>query len=214
MSKLESLTTSLVEMEEQTSLEQVKALLADGQSARSILSALSDGMNIVGEKYSCQEYFLADLVFAAEIFKQALATLEPALAAEAGGEREVLGKIVIGTVEGDLHDIGKNIFVALARNAGFEVNDLGIDVAPDTFIENVKRDGAQIVGMSAILTMAVHSMSKTIQALTEAGLRDQVKVIIGGLPVDDRWQEIVGSDAYTDNAYEGIKICQQFMEVA
>ena len=213
MSKIESLTASLVEMEEQASLEQVKALLVDGESAQSILSALSDGMGIVGEKYSCQEYFLADLVFAAEIFKQALATLEPSLAAEAGGEREVLGKIVIGTVEGDLHDIGKNIFVALARNAGFEVNDLGIDVAPDTFVENVKRDGAQIVGMSAILTMAVHSMSKTIQALTEAGLRDKVKVIIGGLPVDDRWQEIVGSDAYTDNAYEGIKICQQFMEV-
>jgi methylmalonyl-CoA mutase cobalamin-binding domain/chain len=213
MSKIESLTSSLVEMEEQATLEEVKKLLETGESAQGILAALGEGMNIVGEKYGCEEYFLADLVFAAEIFKQALAILEPALVAESGGERKVLGKIVVGTVKGDLHDIGKNIFVALARNAGFDVSDLGINVPPQAFVEQVKRDGAHIVGMSAILTMAVHSMRETIEALTEAGLREQVKVIIGGLPVDARWQEIVGSDAYTDNAYEGIKICQQFMEV-
>ncbi|MGD9048577.1 MAG: cobalamin-dependent protein [Anaerolineae bacterium] len=213
MSKLQSLTESLVEMEEQAALDQVNASLATGESAQAILDALSEGMNIVGEKYSCQEYFLADLVFAAEIFKQALEILEPALEASSG-ERQAVGKIVVGTVEGDLHDIGKNIFVALARNAGFEVNDLGIDVPPATFIEHVKRDGAHILGMSGILTMAVEPMMQTIEALTEAGLRDQVKVILGGLPVDDRWQEAVGSDAYTDDAYEGVKMCMSFMEVA
>ncbi|MGD9146767.1 MAG: cobalamin-dependent protein, partial [Anaerolineae bacterium] len=211
MSKLQSLTESLVEMEEQAALDQVNASLATGESAQAILDALSEGMNIVGEKYSCQEYFLADLVFAAEIFKQALEILEPALEASSG-ERQAVGKIVVGTVEGDLHDIGKNIFVALARNAGFEVNDLGIDVPPATFIEHVKRDGAHILGMSGILTMAVEPMMQTIEALTEAGLRDQVKVILGGLPVDDRWQEAVGSDAYTDDAYEGVKMCMSFME--
>jgi methylmalonyl-CoA mutase cobalamin-binding domain/chain len=200
-------------MEEQAALDQVNASLATGESAQAILDALSEGMNIVGEKYSCQEYFLADLVFAAEIFKQALEILEPALEASSG-ERQAVGKIVVGTVEGDLHDIGKNIFVALARNAGFEVNDLGIDVPPATFIEHVKRDGAHILGMSGILTMAVEPMMQTIEALTEAGLRDQVKVILGGLPVDDRWQEAVGSDAYTDDAYEGVKMCMSFMEVA
>jgi dimethylamine corrinoid protein len=213
MSKLQLLTESLVEMEEQASLDQVNASLAAGESAQDILDALSEGMNIVGEKYSCQEYFLADLVFAAEIFKQAMEVLEPALEASSG-ERQAVGKIVVGTVEGDLHDIGKNIFVALARNAGFEVNDLGINVPPATFIEHVKRDGAHILGMSGILTMAVDSMNQTIEALTEAGLRDRVKVILGGLPVDDRWQEAVGSDAYTDDAYEGVKMCMSFMEVA
>lgn len=213
MSDLKSLTENLVEMEEQGTLDLVNASLAAGESAQDVLNALSEGMNIVGEKYSCQEFFLADLVFAAEIFKQALEILEPALEASSG-EREAAGKIVVGTVEGDLHDIGKNIFVALARNAGFEVNDLGIDVPPATFVEHVKRDGAHILGLSGILTMAVEPMSQTIEALTEAGLRDRVKVILGGLPVDDRWQQAVGSDAYTDDAYAGVKMCMSFMEVA
>jgi dimethylamine corrinoid protein len=213
MSELESLTAMVVEMEEQQALEQVRSLLAARHSARDILHALSEGMNLVGEKYSCQEYFLADLVFAAEIFKQALEILEPAIEAE-GGERKAVGKIVVGTVEGDLHDIGKNIFVALARNAGFDVTDLGIDVPPAAFVEQVKRDGADIVGMSGILTMSVASMVRTVDMLTEAGLRDRVKVIIGGLPVDDRWQQKVGCDAYTDDAYEGVKTCLAFMEVA
>ena len=214
MAKLESLTGLLVEMEEQDTLEQVRAALATGESPQAILDALSDGMNIVGERYSCQEYFLADLVFAAEIFKQAMELLEPALETQGGGPREPIGRIVVGTVEGDLHDIGKNIFVALARNAGFEVIDLGINVPPAKFIDQARRAGADIIGMSGILTMAVASMVKTVEALTEAGLRDRVKVIIGGLPVDDRWQEKVGSDAYTDDAYEGIRICKSFMEVS
>jgi dimethylamine corrinoid protein len=214
MSKLQSLTESLIEMEEQQTLEQVTALLEAGESPRAILEALSEGMNDVGDRYANGEYYLADLVFAAEIFRGALDILKPALEAESGAEQEVVGRIVIGTVHGDLHDIGKNIFVALARNAGFVVNDLGIDVPPAAFVENVKRDGAQIVGMSGILTMSVASMVETIEALTEAGLRDKVKIIIGGLPVDERWQAEVGSDAYTDNAYEGVKICRAFMEVA
>jgi dimethylamine corrinoid protein len=214
MTELESLTESLVEMEEGQTLEAVRRLLEAGESAQAILGALSDGMNLVGARYSDQTYFLADLVFAAEIFKQAMETLEPALEAESGGERAVCGKIVVGTVEGDLHDIGKNIFVALARNAGFAVNDLGIDVSPATFIEHVKRDRADILGMSGILTMSVDPMIRTVQALEEAGLRDRVKVILGGLPVDDRWERTVGSDAYTDDAYKGVLMCRAFMEVA
>jgi dimethylamine corrinoid protein len=214
MSKLQSLTESLIEMEEQRTLEQVKGLLAGGESPRAILEALSQGMNDVGDRYGTQEYYLADLVFAAEIFREAMEILKPGLEKESGKEPEAIGRIVVGTVKGDLHDIGKNIFVALARNAGFLVNDLGIDVPPATFVENVKRDGAQILGMSGILTMSVASMVQTIEALTEAGLRDSVKIIIGGLPVDERWQERVGSDAYTDNAYEGVKMCRAFMEVA
>jgi methanogenic corrinoid protein MtbC1 len=214
MSELESLTHSLVEMEEQQTLDAVRRMLDDGESPQSVLDALGEGMNMVGERYSNHEYFLADLVFAAEIFKQAMEILEPAIQAQTGTERQVCGKIVVGTVEGDLHDIGKNIFVALARNAGFAVNDLGIDVSPAAFVENVKRDRADIVGMSGILTMSVQSMIRTVQALEEAGLRDQVKVILGGLPVDDRWQRTVGSDGYTDDAYQGVRMCMAFMEEA
>jgi len=214
MTQFEALTESLVEMEEQQTLEAVQGLLDAGESPQAILGALSEGMNLVGSRYSSQEYYLADLVFAAEIFKQSMAILGPSLEAEAGGEQKTCGKIVVGTVEGDLHDIGKNIFVALARNAGFAVTDLGIDVSPAAFIEAVKRDRAHILGMSGILTMSVGSMTRTVEALEEAGLRDTVKVILGGLPVDDRWQETVGSDGYTDDAYEGVRMCTAFMEVA
>ncbi len=214
MSKTETLTALLFELEEQPALDLIQELLDQGGSAQEILEALSEGMNMVGNEYSSGEYFLADLVFAAEIFEKAMAILEPAIEAQGGDERQVLGTIVVGTVEGDLHDIGKNIFVALARNSGFRVNDLGIDVSPATFIEHVKRDGANILGMSGILTMAVDPMTRTVEALTEAGLRDRVKVILGGLPVDERWLEAVGADAGTDNAYEGITLCRTFMEVA
>ena len=211
MSELQALTQAVIDLEEGQALDEVRGLLAAGESPQAVLDALGEGMRIVGDKYGCQEYFLADLVFAAEIFKQALEILEPAMEARGGERRKTLGRIVVGTVEGDLHDIGKNIFVALARNAGFQVNDLGTNVAPATFVEQIKRDNADILGMSGILTMAVGPMTRTVEALTEAGLRERVKVIIGGLPVDDRWQEAVGCDAYTDNAYEGVRMCQDFM---
>jgi methanogenic corrinoid protein MtbC1 len=211
---MESLTELVVDMEEEQALEQVQKRLSAGEKAKDILEELSAGMDVVGEKYGAKEYFLADLVMAAEIFKQAMELLQPAMEAEDGGEQEIAGRMVVGTVEGDLHDIGKNIFVALARNAGFVVNDLGIDVPPATLVEHVRRDDADILAMSGILTMSVDSMIKTVEALEEAGLRDRVKVIIGGLPVDARWNEIVGSDGYTDNAYEGLKMIQEFMGVA
>jgi dimethylamine corrinoid protein len=214
MSNMESLTELVVDMEEEQVLEQVKKRLSAGEKAKDILEELSAGMDVVGEKYGAKEYFLADLVMAAEIFKQAMELLQPAMQAESGGEQEIAGRIVVGTVEGDLHDIGKNIFVALARNAGFVVNDLGIDVPPATLVEHVRRDGADILAMSGILTMSVDSMIKTVEALEEAGMRDKVKVIIGGLPVDERWNEIVKADGYTDDAYEGLKMIQEFMGVA
>jgi methanogenic corrinoid protein MtbC1 len=214
MSNLQNLPGLVVDLDEQGTLDLVKELLDGGESPQAILEAFTEGMNVVGDNYSEGEYFLADLVFAAQMFEQAMAILEPAIEAEAGPDRKALGKIVVGTVEGDLHDIGKNIFVALARNSGFEVNDLGTDVPPATFVEHIKKDQANILGMSGILTMAVDPMRRSVEALTEAGLRDQVKVILGGLPVDDRWLEAVGADAGTDNAYEGVRMCKAFMEVA
>jgi methylmalonyl-CoA mutase cobalamin-binding domain/chain len=212
MSPVQELTTKLVAMDESGVLEGLREQLRAGEDPQAILDALSEGMNVVGERYGNKEYFLADLVMAAEIFKQSMEILEPKLDAEAQDGREVCGRMVIGTAAGDLHDIGKNIFVALARNAGFAVTDLGIDVAPESFIEEVKRNNANVVGLSGILTFSLDSMEETVKTLEEAGLRDQVKVIIGGLPVDERWCELVGADAYSDDAYAGLQKLLALME--
>ena len=213
MSDIQHLTDLLVDMDENGVLDGVKSSLAAGESAQDVLAALSEGMNIVGERYGTKEYFLADLVMAAEVFRESMELLEPELAKESGTGREICGKMVIGTVKGDLHDIGKNIFVALARNAGFAVTDLGIDVLPQDLVEQVKKDGAHVLGLSGILTFSLDSMAETIELLEEAGLRDEVKVIIGGLPVDERWRELVGADAYSDDAYEGLQKLLALMEV-
>lgn len=207
-----TITTLVANLEEGPTLEAVRQQLDAGEEPKAILDALNNGMNIVGEKFAVREYFLSELIMATEIFKEAMEILEPFLM-EKGESREVIGSIVIGTVQGDLHDIGKNIFVELARNAGFLVNDLGIDVPPRTFVEQVRKDNADIVGLSGILTMALQPMSETVKLLQEAGLRDKVKVIIGGAAVDGHWRERVGADACTDDAYEGLKMVQAFMGV-
>jgi dimethylamine corrinoid protein len=213
MSEMQSLTEAMVNLEEVAVLDEVKRQLAAGGKAREILAALTDGMNTIGEKYAAGDYYLAELVMGAEIFTESMALLQPTLLQQGGPEKKVCGKMVIGTVQGDLHDIGKNIFVALARNAGFAVTDLGIDVPPAKLVEQAKQDRADIVGMSGIMTMSLDAMAQTVKLLQEAGLRDKVKVIIGGLPVDERWRKLVGADAASDDAYEGLKIIQGFMGV-
>ena len=213
MSDMQHVTTLLVDMDEDGVLTGVEKGLEAGDEAQDILEALSEGMNIVGQKYGAKEYFLADLVMAAEIFKESMEMLEPKLGEGDGLAREACGKMVIGTVKGDLHDIGRNIFVALARNAGFAVTDLGIDVTPQALIEQVKKDQANVLGLSGILTFSLDAMAETVDLLKEAGLRDQVKVIIGGLPVDERWCELAGADAYSDDAYEGLQKLLALMEV-
>ncbi len=212
MSKSDPITGFISNLEEQPTLDGVRTRLEAGDGPKVILDALNAGMNVVGENYATGEYYLAELVMAAEIFKGAMKILEPALASDPNA-RQILGKLVIGTVKGDLHDIGKNIFVGLARNAGFLVNDLGIDVKPETFVEQVRKDEADIVGLSGILTLSLEPMQETVEQLKQAGLRDQVKVILGGLAIDELWSEHVGADAYTDDAYEGLRIIQSFMGV-
>jgi methylmalonyl-CoA mutase cobalamin-binding domain/chain len=211
MTNQETLSELLASLQEQPTLERVKSRLEAGEGPKAILDSLNAGMNTVGDNYAAGEYFLAELVMAAEIFKGAMEILEPALASDPSG-RVVTGKLVIGTVKGDLHDIGKNIFVGLARNAGFQVTDLGIDVKPEAFVEQVRSDNADIVGLSGILTLSLEPMKETVEQLNLAGLRDQVKVIIGGLAIDELWGERVGADAYTDDAYEGLRMIQTFME--
>jgi methylmalonyl-CoA mutase cobalamin-binding domain/chain len=199
-------------MDETGTAKAVQSHLAAGDKASDIFGALSAGMNIVGKKYAEHEFFLADLVMAAEIFQETMQTLEPAMLKEGGPGKKVAGRIVIGTVQGDLHDIGKNIFVAMARNAGFQVNDLGIDVPPAKLVEAVKADHADVLGLSGIMTMSLEPMAESVKLLKQAGLRDKVKVILGGLPVDERWRELTGADAASDDAYKGLKIIESWVE--
>lgn len=208
--KLQDIIDAVVDLDDETTVRLVKERLEAGERPKDILEALTSGMNIVGDKYAAKEYFLSDLVMAAEVFQSAMELIKPHLTAE---ETQSCGRIVIGTVEGDLHDIGKNIFTALAQNAGFQVIDLGVDVSPDKLAETVADEKADILAMSGILTMSADPMKKAVEILKEQGLRDKVRVIIGGLPVDEMWRKEVGADAATDDAYEGLKIVKEFVGV-
>jgi len=173
-----------------------------------VMDGMAKGMEIVGEKYERNEYFLAELIMAGETMKEGMKVLEPYLKA---GELKKIGKVVIGTVRGDLHDIGKNIVATLLSAAGFEVVDLGVDVPPEKFVEAVKENNPDIVGMSALLTTTMVEMEEIIKALKEAGLRDKVKVIIGGAPITEEFAKKIGADAAAKDAVEGVNICKSWV---
>ena len=173
-----------------------------------VTDGMAKGMDIVGQKYEANEYFLAELIMAGETMKEGMEVLEPYLKV---GEMKRLGKIVIGTVRGDLHDIGKNIAATLLRSAGFDVIDLGVDVSPEQFVEAVRRNSPDVVAMSALLTTTMTEMENTIKALKEAGLRDKVKIIIGGAPITPEYAEKIGADAAAKDAVDGVNICKSWV---
>jgi 5-methyltetrahydrofolate--homocysteine methyltransferase len=175
---------------------------------KGITEGMAKGMDIVGQKYENNEYFLAELIMAGETMKEGLKVLEPWLKV---GEVRTIGKVVIGTVRGDLHDLGKNIVVTLLRAAGFDVVDLGVDVQPSKFVDAVKKRNPDIVGMSALLTATMMEMENVIKALKEAGLRDKVKIIIGGAPTTQEYAEKIHADAAARHAVEGVNICKSWV---
>lgn len=179
------------------------------EEAQQVVKACQQGMAIVGDLFEKSEYFVGDLIFAGELLTMVINTLKPVLGEQ---NSKKIGSIVIGTVQGDLHDIGKNIFAGMANAAGFEVFDLGIDVSSAAFVEKVREVQPQIVGMSGVLTLSLDSMKSTVYELKRTGLRDNVKVIIGGNPVTEDACRMIGADAYTMNAVEGIKVCQGWMK--
>jgi 5-methyltetrahydrofolate--homocysteine methyltransferase len=170
--------------------------------------ALVPGLNEVGAKYSAGEYYLAELVLSAEVMKRAVKILEPHLA---GRETKKLGKVVAGTVKGDLHDIGKNILVALLQANGFEVIDLGSDVSPQRFVEAAIDSSADILAMSALLTTTMPMMGTAVDLLKERGHRDRVKVIIGGAPVTPEFTRRIQADGSSTNAVVGVEICKEWV---
>jgi corrinoid protein of di/trimethylamine methyltransferase len=180
--------------------------------------ALNPGMQIVGDRYECGDYFIPDLVMAAEAMKAAMEKLEPELLARQE-QRQILGTVVIGTVEGDIHEIGKSLVATMLSAAGFQVHDLGVGVPAERFVEQVKEAGASgdsvpvVVGLSALLTTTMRNQEAVIKALQEAGLRERVKVIIGGAPANPEWAETIGADAYAENANEAVDVVKQLLEV-
>jgi len=210
MGAKEDLLQAIAELEEEKSYTLVKKVLDEGVNPKEIIGILRKGVEIVGERFNKKEYFLTELVMAGEIFQQSAKILETAMKEESE-TIESLGVVVIGTVKGDVHDIGKNIFVTLLQAAGFEVHDLGVDIAAEKFINKVKETKANIVAYSGLLTVALNSMKETTEALKSAGLREDIKIIIGGLPVDEMWMKEAGADAYTDNAFNGVKIVTNWL---
>jgi methanogenic corrinoid protein MtbC1 len=164
-------------------------------------------MVAVGELFSKCEYFISQLIFSAEILKGVMKRLDPVLQGAAGTGPE--GKVVIGTVKGDIHDIGKNIVVTLLQGSGFNVIDLGVDVPAEKFVDTLKESGAGVLGMSALLNFTYPEMKNVVDAVTAAGLRDKVKIIIGGAPVNEQVREFTGADFAAKDAVAGVEICKR-----
>jgi dimethylamine corrinoid protein len=207
----QDLVNAVIDLDENKSYTLVKKMVDDGTDPNNIIEILKKGVEEIGERFSRKEYFLTELVMAGEIFQQSAKILEPAFKNEKKGSKTA-GTVVIGTVKGDVHDIGKNIFVTLLQVGGYDVYDLGVDISPEKFLEKVKEKNANIVAYSGLLTVALESMKKTTELLKSNGLRDKVKIIIGGLPVDELWMKEAGADAFTDNAFEGVKIVNEWLK--
>lgn len=190
----------------------VKEALDSGCDVNDIIeNALRKAMSIVGDKFEMGEFFLPELVMAGDLFNEVMEEiLLPIIERDVKGSK--VGRVVIGTVKGDLHDIGKNLVAVMLRVNGFEVIDLGVDVPPERFVEAVEKYKPDILGMSALLTTTMLEMKNVMDALKSAGLRDKVKVIIGGAAVDEEYAREIGADAYAENAVEAVKKCLELLE--
>jgi methanogenic corrinoid protein MtbC1 len=198
---------AIADLKEDEVKEIVKSIIDSGADPLSIVDECRKGMEIVGERYKNKEYFLGELIMSGEIFKEAIATVGPKL--KAGQSEKPIAKMVPGTAKGDIHNIGKDIVATLLNAAGFQIYDVGIDVAPEVFVNKLKETGASILGISGLLTPSFESMKLTVQAMEAAGLRDKVKIVIGGGIVTEIVRKYVGADVFTDDASEGIEICKK-----
>lgn len=207
----ESLTTYMGDLMEDEVYSEVRRQLDEGVPPEKIFGELQKGMEIIGERYQAQEYYLSELIMAADIFKKAAEPLQEKLK---GSTRETVGTMVLGTVAGDIHDIGKNIVALVFSSNGFNVIDLGVDVPVQKFVDAVKEHKPQIVGLSCLLTTSFDSLRATVEALEQNGLRDGVHVLIGGGPVDEATCKYVRADAYCVDAPAGVDIAKKMLGVA
>jgi len=200
MADLKALADAVIKGDQGTAVEITKAALSEGTAPKTVLDeGLIAGMDVVGARFKKNEIYIPEVLIAARAMKMAMEVLEPELV-KAGVEP--IGKLVIGTVQGDLHDIGKNLVAMMLKGAGFEVIDLGVDVAPEKFVAEAKAHGVQLVGMSALLTTTMPGMEKTIKALQEAGVG--VKVMVGGAPVTESFAQKIGAQGFAPDAASAV----------
>lgn len=200
---------AIIELDGAKTLEMVNTALSKGLDVIEVINqAMSPAMIEVGQGFQDGKMFLPDLLLSADIYQEAMNLLQPKIL-EAGGTSQSLGKVVIGTVKGDIHAIGKNLVTTMLRTAGFEVHDLGIDVPPLTFVEQAEKLQADVIALSALLTTTLESQRVVIEALTVEGLRDRFKVIIGGAPVSKQWAEEIKADGYGRDAIQAVEVTKQ-----
>ena len=202
------LRNTLADLKEEEALAIVKKRLDAGDDPMAILDDARRAMEIVGNRFAESKYFIPDLVYSGEILKSINELVKPKLAQE--GETKRGSKVIIGTVAGDIHDIGKDIVVFMLDVNGFEVYDLGVDVPVKTFVDKVKETGAPIVGLSGFLTLAYDAMKQTIEAMKDAGMRDNVKVMIGGGQITEEVMKYTGADAYGKDAMTGVALAKKW----
>jgi corrinoid protein of di/trimethylamine methyltransferase len=208
---LAKITSSVVEGEPEEIVQLTRQAMEAGLEPLTIINdGLVPGMNIVGDKFQCGEYFLPHLIIAANGMQQAMQLLEPELQARQQAV-DVAGTLVIGSVAGDIHEIGKSLVATMMSAAGFQVYDLGVDVPTKVFVAKVQETGANLLGLSALLTTTMTVQREVIEALEEAGIRDQVKVILGGAPVSQEWADTIGADGYAEDAVGAIELARKLV---
>lgn len=203
------LIAAVVDLREVDALQLADKLLGDGVDPLSIVADCKAAMDIIGQRFAAGEAFIPELIMAGEIMKSISAKVKPRLAEQPAAAR--LGTVVIGTVKGDIHDIGKDIVGSLLDIAGFEVVDLGVDVEPEKFVAAVRESGAQVVGLSGLLTVAFDTMKATVDALEAAGLRGTAKIMVGGAPVNEEIRKFAGADGWGKDAVAAVELAKTWV---
>jgi len=211
MAQQESLSQAIADLAEEKAKKLIKEQIAAGVSADQVLKECQKGLAEIGNRYEEGKYFVSELMYAGEIMKDIMVDLGPMLSGKSESEKTI-GKVVLGTVKGDIHDLGKDVVALMLRGSGFEVIDLGVDVAPEKFVEAIKETDATVVGMSVFLTMAYEAATATVNAIKEAGLRDKVSIMIGGGPVTELVREKTGCDFYGKDAVSGTNYALQAVD--
>ena len=199
----------MADLKEKETIAMVKELIKEGADPMEILDAARSAMELVGRRFESGEYFIPDLFMAGEMMKGISESVKPLL--KKGDTRPKKGKVLIGTVAGDIHDIGKDIVTFMLDVSGYDILDLGIDVPVNMFVEKTREFQPQVVGLSGFLTLAFDSMKKTVEALEQAGLRDKVKIMIGGGQIDDEVRKYARADAYGKDAVAAVNLCRQWI---
>jgi 5-methyltetrahydrofolate--homocysteine methyltransferase len=211
MPDLEKLHEAVLQGDWKTAAAVTKDAIADGVAPLTIVTGcLVPAMDEVGRRFDCEEYFVPEMLLSARAMKASMAIIRPLLAASGA---QPIGRVVIGTVKGDLHDIGKNLVASMLEGGGFEVIDLGADVAPERFIEAASTRNANLVALSALLTVTMTSMKTTIDAFRTAGLREKVKIMVGGAPVTQQYADAIGADGFGDSAGAAVALARRLVAV-